>query len=85
MKIGIVPAGDVEKENRLDAEFYLNLKVRCSQCSQEFPKYDPEIEKRKVRHEQKHSRGKNFSSRESGGGNNIIGKVEWIDVRSNNI
>ncbi len=80
MKNGIVSAEDVEKYGRLDAEFYLNLKVRCSECPQEFPKYDSLIEERKISHEAKHTRGKLFKGRTNGGGNNIIAKVRWIDV-----
>lgn len=81
MKIAIVSAGDVENSRRFDAEYYVNLKVRCSLCNTTFPKYDSLIEQRKKNHEQRHTRGKSYKGRSTGGGNNIIGKVEWLDVK----
>lgn len=54
------------------------MKVKCSLCDTEFDDSDPLIFHRKLRHEQKHTRGWNYKGRENGGGNNTIGKVEWI-------
>ena len=53
------------------------MKTTCSLCGQPFNKLDPDLELRKKRHEEKHTRGKNFKGRSNGGGNNIIGEVEW--------
>lgn len=53
------------------------LKIKCSLCDTEFDDSDPLIFHRKLRHEQKHTRGWNYKGRENGGGNNTTGKVTW--------
>jgi len=58
--IGIVPASDINEKNgyRLDPSYYLNKKIRCSLCGQEFSKYDIAIANRKERHERHHKNGR---------------------------
>ena len=54
-----------------------NKVAECSLCKHEFP-IDNLIDIRKEKHEARHQRDPyRNSSRESGGGNNVIGKVEW--------
>jgi len=81
--VAIVNFSDVMKDKnmRLDAEFYVKKKIKCSLCDQEFRKYDPHIAIRKRNHEQKHTRGWNCKGRQNGGGNNTIGRVRWIDLK----
>lgn len=50
----------------------------CNLCKQSFEKSDPDLNIRKKRHEEKHTRGKNHKGRSNGGGNNILGEVIWI-------
>ena len=52
--------------------------ISCSLCGIEFRKLDPLINIRKQRHEEKHTRGWNYKGQANGGGNNTVGKVEWI-------
>lgn len=80
--IGIVPSSEINESNgfRLDASYYLNKKIKCSLCDTEFSKFDIDIDKRKKRHEEKHTRGWNYKAQRNGGGNNTIGKVIWEDV-----
>lgn len=82
MKVGIIPSSETNKENgfRLDAEFYLNKKIKCTLCDQEFDKFDPLIKERKKRHVEKHTRGWNMKAQRNGGGNNTIGVCDWEDV-----
>ena len=47
------------------------MKTSCSLCGQPFEKLDPDLEKRKLRHEGHHSR-RNLSK------NQIIDKVKWL-------
>ncbi len=81
--IGIVPYSEIAKSkgHRLDASYYLNKKIKCSLCDQEFSKFDIDIAKRKERHEEKHTRGWNYKAQNNGGGNNTVGKVTWEDVK----
>ena len=54
------------------------MKTTCSLCGQQFEKSDPDLAIRKQRHNEKHTRGKNFSERKNGGGNNITGEASWL-------
>lgn len=76
MKIRIVSSNEVNKQKRLDAEYYIEGKVKCSLCKQEFYKSDKDIESRKEQHEKKHDPTIMKASK-----NNILGKIEWIDVK----
>ena len=52
--------------------------ISCSLCDTEFDENDSLIEIRKKRHEEKHTRGWNYKGQSNGGGNNTLGKVEWL-------
>lgn len=71
--IGIVPFSEIAKSKgqRLDASYYLNKKIRCSLCSQEFSKFDIDIADRKEKHERHH---KNCRKEKR---NTTEGKVVW--------
>lgn len=71
MKFGIVHSKDLDL-NDWSAEHYLDKKISCSLCGMEFSKYDVDIEKRKLRHEEWHT---NCRSQKR---NTTEGKVEWI-------
>ncbi len=81
--IGIVPSSELDVKN-LSAEFYLNKKIRCSICQQEFNKYDINIDQRKEKHEAKHLRYKGLPSQRDGHqtqNSSAKGKVVWEDVK----
>ncbi len=54
--------------------------IACSLCLHQINEQDPLAERMKKRHEERHQRGRNHKKQENGGGNNIIGKVEWRTV-----
>lgn len=55
--------------------------VMCKLCKHKFKKNDKQLKLRQEKHEAKHARSHNDpknKKRSGGGGNNIIGKVEWV-------
>lgn len=55
MKFGIVNFEDLDSDLNLNAQNYLDKKITCSLCGIEFFKHDPDIDKRKLRHEEFHT------------------------------
>lgn len=85
--IGIVPSSEIAKSkgHRLDAEFYLNKKIRCNLCGQEFAKFDINIDARKEKHEAKHLRYKGLPSQRDGHqtqNSSAKGKVVWEEIEN---
>ncbi len=77
MKVGVVPSSEINELNgfRMDASYYLNKKIKCSLCDQEFYKYDPQIKERKKAHVRKHD-----PTKPHGSYNQTWGEVHWEDV-----
>lgn len=65
----------------------IKINIKCSLCSQEFNKNDPDIEIRKSRHELgMHSLDRIIYSERDGSaskpmGNHIYGNVMWLDIK----